>query len=714
MVLATTLLTGFSGETIWPLGQLRLLVTIGDTKHYTKACMNFMIVRSPSPYNGIIGRPGVREIQAVPCTAHGMLKFLVNGRIVTIRSIILTPTECTTIVTTSKETEKKDEARHGNFKVAIHLVFSDQEITIGGTTYHDQLPSIDSISKKDIPLSSKKKRGHAPERAKAIQLETPDAKQAFKQLKQHLAELPMLVAPKHKEELIMYLFASYGVISAVLMTERDTIQTLVYFVSRALQDHELNYTSMEKLVLALVCAAKRLHRYFQAHPIVVITDQPIKQILADFLVEKSNDAPPEASMIETSQELYTLFTDRSSCVDGSSVGLILTCLEGTEFTYALRFQFTTSNNEAEYEALIASLRIATQMGVRNVQVLVEILKEKSIQEKEMATVVEEEGPTWMAPIIEYLRDGTLPKNHKEASKLCIKARQYELLEGILYRRSFLKPWLRSVGPLQADYVIREIYEGSYSMHAGPQFVVAKAMRSWYPQQPLTPITASWPFYKWGIDIAGLFLKGLGKVKFLIVAMDYFTKWIKAKAVATINGSQVKNFRFASVKHPQSNGLIETENQSLGEGIKARLGERNKNWLKELPHVLWAHRMMIKLSNDDTSFSLTYGTEAVIPAEIKMPTYRTAVVDVVHNDEERRLNLDLLKERRARDNPEAWSEVRRTLRGHKSTRRWSIQAKIYRRDGPPKDVEHRQSQKVLPLSHDSCMEEFALQLGLVIK
>nr|GEZ85235.1 reverse transcriptase domain-containing protein [Tanacetum cinerariifolium] len=58
---------------------------------------------------------------------------------------------------------------------------------------------------------------------------------------------------------------------------------------------------------------------------------------------------------------------------------------------------------------------------------------------------------------------------------------------------------------------------------------------------LTPITAPWPFYKWGIDIAGRFPEGPGKVKFLIVAMDYFTKWIEAKAVATITGRQVKKF-----------------------------------------------------------------------------------------------------------------------------------------------------------------------------
>ncbi|GKC00054.1 reverse transcriptase domain-containing protein, partial [Tanacetum coccineum] len=133
IVPATTSLTGFSGETIWPLGQLRLLVTIGDAEHFTKAWMNFMIVRSPLPYNGIIGRPGIREIQAVPSTAHGMLKFPVDGGVVTIRSTILTPNGCATITATSKDSMKKIEGGQENLKVAIHHDFPDQEVALGGT-----------------------------------------------------------------------------------------------------------------------------------------------------------------------------------------------------------------------------------------------------------------------------------------------------------------------------------------------------------------------------------------------------------------------------------------------------------------------------------------------------------------------------------------------------------------------------------------------------
>ncbi|GJS54938.1 reverse transcriptase domain-containing protein [Tanacetum coccineum] len=312
------------------------------------------------------------------------------------------------------------------------------------------------------------------------------------------------VAPRPGEELIMYLSATHGAISAVLLTDRNSVQTPVYFVSKALKETEINYSAMEKLILALVFAAKRLRRYFQAHPVAVITDQPIKQviskpdasgrlqkwsvllgehnisyrprtavkgqILADFLIEK-----PETDIVLPQSEVklpepWILFTDGSSCVDGSGAGLILTNPEGMEFTYALRFEFTATNNEAEYEALLAGLRIAARMGVRNLeanvdsrlvanhvlgeyvakednmvqyldktksliqgfdrftirqvprgdnkkadalskiastsfahlskQVLVEILKNKSISEMEISTVIEEQDPTWMTPIVE--------------------------------------------------------------------------------------------------------------------------------------------------------------------------------------------------------------------------------------------------------------------------------------------------------------------------
>ncbi|GKA77401.1 reverse transcriptase domain-containing protein [Tanacetum coccineum] len=97
MIPATTSLIGFSGETIWPIGQISLLVKIGDEEHSTSAWMNFMVIRSPSQHNGIIGRTGIRKIRAVPSTTHGMLKFPVKGGTITIRSSRVIPMECAMI-----------------------------------------------------------------------------------------------------------------------------------------------------------------------------------------------------------------------------------------------------------------------------------------------------------------------------------------------------------------------------------------------------------------------------------------------------------------------------------------------------------------------------------------------------------------------------------------------------------------------------------------
>ncbi|GJR70567.1 reverse transcriptase domain-containing protein [Tanacetum coccineum] len=133
---------------------------------------------------------------------------------------------------------------------------------------------------------------------------TEEAESAFKQIKQLIAELPTVTAPKEREELVVYLEAAKEAVSAVLMTEREAKQMPIYFVSRALRGPEINYTSMEKLVLALVYASKRL---------------------------------------------------------------ILANPEGAEFTYALRLRFKATNNEVEYEALITGLRITEEMGVRNLR-----------------------------------------------------------------------------------------------------------------------------------------------------------------------------------------------------------------------------------------------------------------------------------------------------------------------------------------------------------
>ncbi|GJX60844.1 hypothetical protein Tco_0292234 [Tanacetum coccineum] len=121
MVPAMTSLIDFSGETTWPLRQLRLLTEI-------------------------------REIQAVPSTAHKMLKFPVDEGIVTIRSTILIPNECATMTTVSKKILKENEVRHENFKVALHPNFPDQEVAIRGTLSAKGRTELCSLLKENLDI----------------------------------------------------------------------------------------------------------------------------------------------------------------------------------------------------------------------------------------------------------------------------------------------------------------------------------------------------------------------------------------------------------------------------------------------------------------------------------------------------------------------------------------------------------------------------------
>ncbi|GJZ49180.1 reverse transcriptase domain-containing protein [Tanacetum coccineum] len=108
-----------------------------------------------------------------------------------------------------------------------------------------------------------------------------NAEKAFQRMKELMEILLTLTAPIKGKVLIMYLVALTESISAVLLMEREKRQVPIYFISRVLQEAELNYSRLEKLILALVHAARRLRRYFQAHLIRVLIDEPIKQTLAD-------------------------------------------------------------------------------------------------------------------------------------------------------------------------------------------------------------------------------------------------------------------------------------------------------------------------------------------------------------------------------------------------------------------------------------------------
>ena len=159
--------------------------------------------------------------------------------------------------------------------------------------------------------------------------------------------------------------------------------------------------------------------------------------------------------------------------------------------------------------------------------------------------------SWTTPLVSYLKDGVLPDEKEAARKLKVQAARFVLIKDVLYKRGFSRPYLRSLGMEEADYVMREVHEGICGNHSGSRSLVHKLVRAGYywptmqkdaeayvracdkcqrfsniirqPTEELTPMTAPWPFAQWGLDIMGPFPTAVRQLKFLVVGIDYFTK-----------------------------------------------------------------------------------------------------------------------------------------------------------------------------------------------
>ncbi|GJW23046.1 reverse transcriptase domain-containing protein [Tanacetum coccineum] len=527
---------------------------IGDEEHSASAWMNFVVVRSPSSYNRIIGRPGVRKLQAVPSMTHGMLKLLVEGGVITLKSNMLVPLECALVSGPER------------VKVAINPEYMEQTVMIGFTLTeegHNKLCGL--LQQERVFLGYKvNTRGLkvCPNKVDAV------------------LSLPSPKCLKDVQRL-------NGKLASLNRSERG-VQANKAANSRA---SHVNRTNGKGGTYRLFGGNKR----DDYRPRVSVKGQ----ILADFIVERPEEESLD-TLMEVEEELpepWILFTDGSSCTDGSGAGLILTNPGGMEFTYALRFRFNATINKAEYEALIARLRIAKQMGVKNLQANVD---SRLVANQVNGTYVAKE-----ADMISYLEKvRTLTSSFKAFS-----IRQIPISEN-KKADTLSKIASTSFAYLSKQVLVEELKENSirevdlFESAVPESTAISYSIHISYGRST-----------KWGIDSAGPFLERPGKVKILIVAIDYFTKWIEAKSVATITGNQIKKFvwdsivcrfgllgeivldnekqfrdnlfkdwrrklcirqHFASVKHPQTNGLVERENRSLGEGIKARLDARSKN------------------------------------------------------------------------------------------------------------------------------------------
>ena len=192
---------------------------------------------------------------------------------------------------------------------------------------------------------------------------------------------------------------------------------------------------------------------------------------------------------------------------------------------------------------------------------VEYLVEPSIDLCDMEVASVESEPSWMEPIWDCIIDGRLPDDPKEVAKIRKRLAKFTNHKGNLYKRGFFTPILKCIVGKDTEYVLREVDEGICGNHIGAWALAGKVLRQGYywptilrdatdlvrkckicqehskishlPSKPLTSITSPWPFQQWGLDILGPLPIRKGQCKFIIVAVDYFTKWAEAEPLATI-------------------------------------------------------------------------------------------------------------------------------------------------------------------------------------
>ncbi|XP_017434643.1 uncharacterized protein LOC108341478 [Vigna angularis] len=432
------------------------------------------------------------------------------------------------------------------------------------------------------------------------------------------------------------------------------------------------------------------------------------QHLVDFAAELtpvSDDSTPK----------WLLNVDGSSDKRGGGAGIVLEGPNGLVTEQAITCRFPSSNNQAEYEALIAGLTLAKELAVARLECrmdsqldftevgIIHVPREQNARadllsklthSKERAQLSSIIKMTFDHPVVEaFATDVPAPTTdwRQEVKDLMMKQERGEKITARdskriarflyigddLYRRGHSTPLLKCISVEEADYVLRELHTGICV------FIQAHGQVAHIPPEELHSIISPWPFAQWGLDIFGPLPLAKAQSKFLLVAVDYFTKWIEAEPLSIISAQRVQKFiwhlicRFGlpqkiitdkgrqfverkleeflsnlgikhvtgSVEHPQTNGQTEAANKAILIELKKRLGEAKGLWVEELLEVLWVYRCTPHDSTGDTPFNLTYDTDAMLPVEVGEPSLRRHITNLTLNDEQLRLNLDTLPERR---------------------------------------------------------------------
>jgi hypothetical protein len=181
------------------------------------------------------------------------------------------------------------------------------------------------------------------------------------------------------------------------------------------------------------------------------------------------------------------------------------------------------------------------------------------------------------------------------------------------------------------------------------------------EMPLKTQLVIEPFERWALDFVGPFNPKSNQKAYILIAMDYMTKWVEAEALpnateevvikflfklfvryglpreiitdggsqftghritATLDNYHIKH-RVTSPYHPQANGQVESTNKVLEAILTKTVSTNRQNWATELPNALWAYRTTWRNTTGYSPYHLVYGKEPIFPIEFEIKTLRMA-------------------------------------------------------------------------------------------
>uniref|UniRef100_A0A2N9HHR4 Uncharacterized protein n=1 Tax=Fagus sylvatica TaxID=28930 RepID=A0A2N9HHR4_FAGSY len=473
---------------------------------------------------------------------------------------------------------------------------------------------------------------------------TEDCQRAFDKIKEYLLNPPILVPPTPGRPLILYLTVQEASMGCMLGQQDETgkKEQAIYYLSKKFTEPETRYLLVEKMCCALAWASKKLRQYMlyyttwlvsRMDPIKYIFEKPALtgkiarwQVLLSkfdilFVARKAIKGQAIADYLaDYPSEQWKLYFDGAANAVGSGIGAVLVSPKGQQTPIAVKLGFDCTNNMTEYEACIVGLQAALEFGAYELEVFGDSL-----------LIVSQTNGEWQA------RDPKLIPYQRYISRLVPKFKYMQK---------------------EANRLIQEMHAGLMGAHANGPFLARKIMRAGYywltmerdcirhvqtchkcqmyqnsknaPPQYLHTMASPWPFSAWGMDVIGAITpKASNGHEFILVAIDYFTKWVEACSFKNV--TQVAVTRFVKNNIICRYGMPEmliTDNASnlnnLHDGPAMPAVQDPASQLCAIPPKDERSRRSCQQKRHPLGPPPTLwymGMEAVLPVEVEIPSLR---------------------------------------------------------------------------------------------